>query len=169
MSWIQTYLGKRYWPLNPSPKDVHIEDIAHSLAYQCRFNGHTKKHFSVAQHSVQVSYLVLPHLALQGLMHDAAEAYLTDMPRPIKSSEFKKIEEKNLQAIFERYGIAYPLHPDVKEADLVMLATEARDVMGGQVHDWGLTQTPLKEKIVPMSAAAAEIEFLTRFRELRNA
>jgi uncharacterized protein len=82
--WIQTYTGKQFWPLSPLPEDIVIEDIAHALSMQCRFGGHVRTFYSVAQHSVHVSLLVEPQYALWGLLHDAAEAYLVDLPRPIK-------------------------------------------------------------------------------------
>ncbi len=125
-------------------------------------------HNSVAQHSVLVSNLVTPRLAMQGLMHDAAEAYVGDMISPIKSKEFKRLEEVNLKAIFKRFEIEYPLHPDVEHADRVLLVTEARDIMGGQSHPWNVVDSPLKSIIKPQSPADAKKSFLAKFNFLRG-
>jgi len=163
MSWMQTYLGKRYWPLDPKPGDVFIEDIAHALAMQCRFNGHSSSHYSVAQHSVLVSNVLPDNLKLQGLLHDAAEAYLGDVIKPIKWDEFKKIEDRNLKVIFERFGVDWPLHPDVHVADLALLATEARDIMGGERHPWNIPTSPLDMKIEPWDSFMSEQRFLNCF------
>ena len=88
-SRLHTFSGQGFDPLNPCTKDVRLEDIAHALAQTCRFGGHTPRHYSVAQHAVFVALLVLkvsrrPDWALLALHHDSAEAYLGDIPRPIK-------------------------------------------------------------------------------------
>lgn len=82
--WIQTYTGRQFWPLDPKPEEVCIEDIAHALSQQCRYAGHTIRFYSVAQHSVEIALRVPRAAALWGLLHDAAEAYLVDLPRPVK-------------------------------------------------------------------------------------
>ncbi|MFG0247924.1 MAG: phosphohydrolase, partial [Phycisphaeraceae bacterium JB051] len=80
MSWIQTYTGKAFYPLREDPGIIDIRDIAHALSLQCRFNGHCSDFYSVAQHSVHVSEVVPQAFALWGLLHDAAEAYMSDLP-----------------------------------------------------------------------------------------
>ena len=93
--YVSTYLGNRFYPLEPRIDDVDIEDIAHGLAYQCRFNGQTNAFYSVAQHSLIVAALVPEELRFAALLHDAAEAYLGDMVKPLKVllPGFSEIEE----------------------------------------------------------------------------
>src|SRR4051794_15527189 len=83
--WITTFSRRQFWPLDPHSDEIHIEDIAHSLSQQCRFGGHSRSFYSVAQHSCLVSALCKANDALWGLLHDASEAYLGDIPRPLKS------------------------------------------------------------------------------------
>lgn len=102
--WIQTFLGKPFWPLSPRPEDIDIRDIAHALAMTCRFTGHSQKFYSVAEHSVRVSRIVPAQFALHGLLHDASEAYLCDLSRPIKhgstlGAEYCRIEDNLMQAV----------------------------------------------------------------------
>jgi hypothetical protein len=84
--WIQTYSGRQFWPLDPRVEDVHLEDIAHALSNVCRYTGHVREFYSVAEHSVHVSWSCEPEDALWGLLHDASEAYLADMARPVKQN-----------------------------------------------------------------------------------
>lgn len=165
--WIQTFSGKRFYPLEPDAKDVCIEDIAHALAMKCRFAGQCLLFYSVAQHSVLVSNLVPKEDALQGLLHDAAEAYFADIPRPIKREHklFKQIEDKIMYAVKTAFRLSLSDLTSVHDADMVMLATEARDLMGDITH-WTLTQEPTFEKIVPWTWEESEQKFLLRFNEL---
>lgn len=168
MSWIQTYTGKKFFPLAPVVADIDIRDIAHSLALQCRFNGHSPMFYSVAEHSVRVSLAVEPDLALWGLLHDAAEAYISDVPRPVKAQmpEFSRIEDRLLCAIAKRFGLLWPVPEEIWATDLTLLATEARDLMGAPPEPWSISATPLPERIVPVNARRAEAMFLDRFHEL---
>jgi len=108
---ITTFSGISFWPLLPNPDDIRIDDIAHALAHQCRFAGHTRLFYSVAEHSVRVSQLCRPEDALWGLLHDASEAYLSDVPAPLKElPEFEpyRAAERNLQgAVAQRFGLLY--------------------------------------------------------------
>jgi len=106
-AWIQTISGKKFPLEEPDPSRIDIEDIAHALSLLCRFNGHCTKFHSVAEHSVHVSHEIAQDLALVGLLHDAAEAYLGDMPSPLKKklSQFSEFEHKMEVAIAERFGI----------------------------------------------------------------
>lgn len=167
--WMQTANGRQFWPLDPRPDEVHLDDIAHALSMMCRFNSHCSEFYSVAEHSVRVSRILPYDLALVGLMHDAAEAYVVDVPRPLKRSlvGYKAIEEAVERAIATRYGLPFPWHPAVKCADEVLLATEARDLIAGEcLTRWGRMATPLEERIEPWSPDKARAMFHARFCEL---
>ena len=134
---IQTYTGKSFNPLAGENEDcgpIELIDIAHALSHLCRFNGHTKRFYSVGEHSLHVA-CVLAHTSPEnqawGLLHDAAEAYLGDMVRPIKQRmpEFKAIEDRLLQRIAKRFDLVWPIPDVVFDADDIMLATEFRDLM----------------------------------------
>ena len=170
MNWIQTFTRRHFTPLDPKPGDVDIRDIAHSLSLQCRFNGHCRTFYCVADHSVRVSRIVPDHDALWGLMHDAAEAYLTDLPRPVKRqlTVFGDIEDKVLEVIAEVFGLQWPMPDSVHEADLRLLATEARDLMNVRPLDWGIDCETLQDTIEPLTPVEAEQAFLSRFNELTN-
>lgn len=145
--WLQTFTGKKLYPLAPTPDAICIEDIAHALANQCRFNGHTKKFYSVAQHSVLITdYFFDPDLgdfadlAQYALLHDASEAYLSDIPRPLKllpEFEFYRQAEKKLQSmIYEKFGLSPEEPAEVKEADQRILAEESLWLMAPLHPDW---------------------------------
>jgi|Deesub1362A_J573_1020465.scaffolds.fasta_scaffold06452_3 hypothetical protein len=165
--WIMTFTGKKFYPLTPREEDVDIVDIAHALSLICRFTGHCRVFYSVAEHSLRVSNILPPELQLAGLLHDAAEAYLADVARPAKLKVIEDIEERILKTIFSKYGVPYPLPDEVKEADWIMVATEGRDLMP-DTRDWYLPLPPLKKKIRPMSSRTAEFLFLNRFAELKG-
>src|SRR6266516_7060963 len=131
---IITHTGKWFDVFNPKHEDVDLEDIAHSESMQCRFTGHTKQFYSVAQHSVLVSQNCPSEYALAGLMHDASEAYLSDIARPIKKHPdfgpfYLKTEEKLQRAIFRHFGIPFEYMNYIHKADDLLLKTEARDLM----------------------------------------
>lgn len=154
-------------------KNICIDDIAHALSMLCRFNGHTNHFYSVAQHSVVVSENVLqmPHRAMQGLLHDATEAYIGDMPAPLKRliPSFKDFEDSLWKVIADKYSMPHELHPDIHRVDKRACLTEARDLMGVTGHDWGLGVKPLDiETIQPLSPAVAKQQFLNRYHELRT-
>jgi uncharacterized protein len=164
--WIQTFSGKRFYPLDPRPEDVDIIDIAHALSMNCRFNGHVNHFYSVAQHCFIASFFCPDHL--WALMHDAAEAYLTDIPRPIKPSltNYQEIEDTLLQTIAVRFGLPWPVPESIKEIDNRMLVTERRDLMTLTDYDWGIKAKPLPEVIIPLPITVVKQHFLHRFKEL---
>jgi hypothetical protein len=168
MPWIQTYTGQMFYPLNPRAEDIDIRDIAHALSLLCRFNGHCRCFYSVAEHSVHVSNQLTGADALWGLLHDAAEAYLTDLPRPVKKQMplFEELEDRLLAVIMQHFGLAPAMPAAVRKADDDLLATEARDLMGTPPEAWSFGGTALAGAIEPMNPPDAERAFLTRFAEL---
>lgn len=171
-AWIQTYSGRRFTPTNPNPDAVVIQDIAHALSMLCRFGGHSAKFYSVAQHCVLVSHICDFEDAFWGLMHDASEAYLVDLPRPIKHSgkfeSYIEYENKVQLAICKRFNLSEIEPASVKKADKILLATEARDLLPNLRSDWTLKENPLPFKISPLGPREAKDLFMKRFFDLAN-
>lgn len=188
--WIQTNSGQKVFPLDLAPEDISIGDIGHALGNICRFGGHCRHFYSVAQHSVLVSEYLPEGLALAGLLHDAAEAYLGDIMRPLKSrlwalpwgaesyravERFESIEKHALQAIFVGLDVGWP-NPeewrDIYHADMVLLATEARDLMSPLHHEWKVCEEcgyeVLGREIVPLGPEEARDKFYQKYVELTN-
>lgn len=165
--YISTYLGNRFYPLRGKIESINIEDIAHGLAYQCRFNGQTNAFYSVAQHSLLVASMLPDSLKLAGLLHDAAEAYIGDMVKPLKGfiPEFEKIEKQVTSEINRFFHLADIHYREIKEADLILLAMEKRDLMPNSTEPWKAISgyAPLDEKIVPMYPEEAKAAFLIAF------
>lgn len=170
MSWILTRHGHKFDPLNPDPRTFDIRDIAHALANICRFTGHTQSFYSVAEHSWRMSFIVPPEHAFTALMHDATEAYLADIARPVKPHlvNYQDIEAGLWLALTKVYPLPAKLPLIVEQADLIMLATEKRDLMPSHVEPWPVLAgvTPLQEVIIPMPPPAARRRFLDRVHEL---
>ncbi len=166
---IQTVGGSYFNFHNPDEAVYTIEDIAHALSHICRFTGHTRRFYSVAQHSVMVSQLVPREHALAGLLHDAAEAFLGDVSSPLKQllPEYKVIERRVEESILRRFGIPYPLDPCIKEADRIALVTERRDLLppdpGSKVWAWTNMFQPRRRKVLPLPPAMAKQLFIDRF------
>jgi hypothetical protein len=191
-NFIRTYTGKRFWPLNPIAEEICIEDIAHALSLICRFTGHCYCLYTVAEHSIRVSKLaqkmvldsarerqikmtpdvinLAREIALWGLLHDASEAYLCDVPSPIKHAPgigqlYREHEAVLMEAIAARFNLM-PHEPSiVKQADRILLNTELRDLMTGASY----SADTLPEPIFPNDQCTAESEFLRRFIALDNA
>ena len=167
---IGTYTGRKFWPLDARPEEVDIIDIAHALSCMCRFNGHVTEFYSVAQHSVMVSHLVPEQDAMWGLLHDASEAYIADIVRPINSSltNYAEIEENLMKVIAEAFNLPWPMPPSVKVADSVALKTEQRDLKPHSSkwcpHTDGVK--PLPTRIRAFDQRTAERLFLNRFHQL---
>ena len=162
-STITTWSGRKFSFLNPEPTDIVIEDIAHALSLQCRFNGHSTEFYSVAEHSVGVCRLVESmgegrNIVLTALLHDAAEAYLGDVVSPLKHRlpDYRKFENVIEAAIAQRFSLVYPFPKSVHIADKKLLEKEF-----GSLHPFNGTTTlsclPPKE---------AEKLFLSEFRRV---
>jgi len=166
---IQTYSGNKF-DFTEFGNVVLIDDISHALSNICRFGGHCRQFYSVAQHSILASYIVPTQDALWALLHDAAEAYVGDIPTPLKQliPDYKKIEKRVEGEVLELFGLRGHMPASVKHADLVMLATERRDLMAEQQERWEILDNiiPLKETIVPLLPFEAKQAFLIRFSEI---
>lgn len=163
---IQTYMGEIFDLHNPDPKAVRIVDIATALARIPRFNGHTKTHYSVAQHSVLVTRELQPcsrETALYGLLHDAAEAYIGDISRPVKAiirrhtEALAVLEENILGEILRSYGLDGTLPEEVKAAD---------NLIGKREWDSFMTTNPPKDRIYAWPEVASRNTFLKTFESL---
>lgn len=166
--WMQTYTGRQFWPLDPRFDEIDIVDIAHALSMICRFGGHCERFYSVAEHSVHVSRVCDPADALAGLLHDASEAYVADIIRPIKPylKRYRHIEDLVSGAIWQRFGLPMLLPKSVKRADEAVLAAEAEQILKPHPAPWGLTQEPADIYIECWSPTVAKAVFLARFQGL---
>ncbi len=163
MTWILTRTGRRFDLLQPCPSQVFVLDIAHALAHLCRFNGHASRHYSVAQHSLVVASIVPAEHKLAALLHDATEAYVGDMVRPLKQvmPEYKQIEQRIWLAICERFDIAPELPECVREADMIALATERAQLMPDHPGEWECLAgiTPLSLPLDTWTPSKAAIRY----------
>ncbi len=149
--WIQTFSGQRFYPLDPRPNEIELVDIVVALSNQCRFSGHLRRHYSVLEHSVRVAHILgQPHLPTSNdyawaLLHDAAEAYLQDLPRPLKQldefAHYRAAEARLMAAIADRFGLIGSLPPMVDFADKAMLWWEYSALMPQLLHDWESIRT----------------------------
>ncbi|WP_420104129.1 phosphohydrolase [Bosea sp. (in: a-proteobacteria)] len=168
--WIQTFTGRQFWPLDPRPDEIEIADIAHALAHQCRYGGHIRQFYSVAEHCVLMAHAVAPEHRLAALMHDAAEGYLVDLPRPIKRAmpHYRAAETAIWLAICVRYGIAPELPAEVHEADNRILVDEREQGMAPPPAPWDACEQvePLGVKLQFWRPTEAEFQFRTLFDRL---
>lgn len=167
-NWMESVKGNKLWPLDPRPEEIDIEEIAASLSKICRYNGHVKKFYSVAEHSVYVSRLVPEEHALTGLLHDATEYMLGDIVRPLKPfvPGYSVHEYKLWIAIADRFNLPHEMPDCVKEMDTRILLAERDYLMADSGHDWGIEGEKPGIIIAGLSPAQAECAFLNRYREL---
>ena len=164
--WMQTFSGKAYVIADPTPDQICLEDIARALSQQCRFAGHSQRFYSVAEHSVLVCNRVtemlevgkqIAHAELgeeerviiaSALMHDASEAYLLDIPRPLKIEPemafYRQQHIRTMLAIMEKFGLPAEKSDIIKQADNEMLATEKEQIMAPPPRDWVVLPDPLE-------------------------
>lgn len=154
----------------PSASQFTIDDVAHGLANICRYSGQCNRFYSVAEHSLLVSE-VAEGFEYEALLHDAAEAFLGDITRPLKQMlpEYKKIEAEVENAIFSRFGIEGKIPPEVKRADLRVLAAEQQQIMPCDTDSWLKNQDirPAPVTICHLSPDQAKQAWLERFHSLR--
>lgn len=177
-AWIETFTGKRFPLLEPDESLICIEDIAHALSQQCRWTGHTKYFYSVAEHSIWVSRYSSAVDRLEGLLHDASEAYLSDLSRPVKhctpiGAPYLEIEKRLMHAIVNKFGLSDAMPNSVKEADNFLLWAEKQLLMQPvswrNPGDWDakkpdeMMRLPKLDGYLP---ANAEILFLDVFEQL---
>lgn len=167
-NWIQTFTGRPFWPLDPKPEEIFIEDIARSLSMRCRYGGHVRRFYSVAEHSVIVSRHVPSEFALWGLLHDASEAYSADIPRPLKKClpDWKALEGAIMGAVAQRFGLQGDEPPAVKAADFAVCADERAQILEPSVIEWDELPIPLGVHLDCLPPRSAEILFLDRFQEI---
>jgi hypothetical protein len=156
---------------NPDPEVVTVEVIAAALSKICRFTGHVSRFYSVAEHCVRASYLVPDEDRLEALMHDAAEAFVVDLPTPLKRMlpDYMAIDHEVEQVVAERFGLRWPWPASVKHADLVMLATEARDLLPRHEpweHVANITPEPINLASFSGRPETWEKRYLARYAEL---
>lgn len=180
MTWILTRSGRRFDLLAPKADQVSTLDIAHALSQLCRFNGHTSRHYSVAQHSLLVASIVPAEHQLAALLHDATEAYVGDMVRPLKLgmrefyeaqslvSLYDEVERKVWLAICEHFHLEPELPACVHEADMIALATERAQLMPEHAGEWECLAgvTPLNKPLENWTPSRAFLHYHNRLLEL---
>ena len=168
---ILTADGEYFDYENPDPRHFTLNAIAQGLAYTCRFAGQCKRYYSVAEHSVHVSRLVSQEHARHALLHDAAEAFMGDIPKPLKNllPDYQELEHKIEKALFTHYGLPEDIPDEVKEADLIMLEVERKALFDRQ-DEWELTRRVANRipdlELVHMGPWGSRILFLNRAKEL---
>jgi hypothetical protein len=191
--YFTTFTGIKFNPFDPEIWErIDIMDIAHASSNICRFNGHVKMFYSLAQHCVLVSYLCDPADAFEGLLHDGSEAYLSDVVRPVKETEafesYRKLEKKLEADIARKFGTPFPMSPSVRAADMEIVVWEAEHLFPNPVPEWVLkykaehpyTLIPKLEQLVvdtqdraffPFNCwppHLAKAKYLKRFMELQG-
>ena len=168
---IMLHSGRLFDFAAPESNEITLEDIAHGLAHTCRYAGQCDGFYSVAEHCVHVSRVV-PFAELAGLFHDAAEAFMGDVSAPLKRllPEYRALEKRVERAVFNWFGIEWPLPTEVKAADLSVMAAELQILMPPGTNAW-LQDTdivPAKVRIARLPPDRAKALFLDRYAELRG-
>jgi hypothetical protein len=168
---IMLHSGRLLDLAHPESCEIDVDDIAHGLAHTCRYAGQAAGFYSVAEHSVLVSRIATC-TPLAALFHDAAEAFVGDLPTPLKRllPEYVTIEERIEKVIFVRLGLEWPVPPEVRESDLRVMAAELRVLMPPRTNEWlrrtGLEPAPVS--ILRLPPAHAKALFLDRYLDLKN-
>lgn len=167
---MQTFTGRQFYPLDPREEEIDPVDIAHALSLICRYGGHTKRFYSVAEHCLLMSYAVSEDDALWALLHDATEAYVGDMVRPLKHHmpEYRAVEDRLMAVIAERFRLnSYLMPDDVVEVDNRILLDERAELLGAPPEAWQQDELePLGVEIVGYSPGDIEGLYLRRLEHL---
>ena len=178
--YFKTRTRQRFYIQDMRPEDISIEDIASSLSMKCRFNGHCSAYYSVAEHCVHIARACPPMYALEGLLHDASEAILVDLPRPIKYLPefeiFRTMEAKIDQLIADKFKLIFPWPDPVKELDDLMCGVEAFHLMDAEHDpDWAdrmtTAVTDMAQNYSPLRfwrPNQAKYQFLQLFKALKR-
>jgi uncharacterized protein len=168
--WMQTYTGRAFYPMDPRVEDIDPVDIAHALSMLCRYGGHVQTYFSVAEHCVLMSYAVSPENALWALLHDATEAYVGDMIRPLKQAmpAYRAAEDYLMRVICQRFGLDDVCPDEVQLADNRILRDERDALMSTPPLPWAAIENlpALGVEIQGWTPAEAERRYLERLHEL---
>lgn len=170
--WMQTVSGKAFWPIDPRPEELDIDDIAHALSMMCRYGGHVSKFYSVAEHSVLMAMkardLFDKQTAKVALMHDATEAYLSDVIRPVKAhlGNYLGIEDRLWRVIAERFGLPTVIPHAVHYLDNAILVDEMRALHVAPPMPWNISTEGLDVEIVGWSPKEAKQNFLCMYEML---
>ena len=167
-SYIQTWSGKQFKPFNIKEEDICIADIAHGLSLICRYTGQINNFYSVGQHSCYIHDYAPMELKAWGLLHDASEAYLTDINRPTKQylTEYLALEHNLMSIIAKKYNLAGEMPQTIKNLDMAILNNEKEALFTTQL-DWNIPNWKLDELVIEYwPPERAEKEFLDRFSRL---
>lgn len=167
--WMQTFRGQKFWPTDPVADEIHISDIAAALSKMCRYGGHCLQFYSVAEHAVLCAEAIAEPHKLDALLHDASEAYIVDVPRPIKPSliGYYDIESRIMEQVSKKFGTAWPLPDAVKRVDNAILRDERQQNMAGMdviSSVWGDVLPALGVTLQFWAPPVAEMKFLQAFR-----
>jgi hypothetical protein len=166
--WMQTAHGRQFWPCDPRPSEIFLDDIAHALSMLCRYGGHCRRFYSVAEHSVLLSHVVSAEDARWALLHDASEAYIVDVPRPLKPflAGYAAAEEAIMAAVCRRFGLPEAMPPRVKAADRSILTDEMMQAMETPPVPWSTAGEPLGVTLQFWTPDIARERFLDRALQL---
>ncbi|HYI27587.1 MAG TPA: phosphohydrolase [Bradyrhizobium sp.] len=166
--WMQTFTGKQFWPLDPRASEIDIVDIAHALSLACRYAGHVRHFYSVAEHCVLLAGWVPPEARLWALLHDASEAYLVDVPRPLKPflPGYREAEAAVMAVVAQKFGLGPDMPGIVAEGDNRILHDERAQAMRPCVAEWDLPGHGLGVRLNFWSPWTAEEQFLALFETL---
>ena len=168
--YIRTFTGRKFFPLDPNPADIDIIDIAHALSMQCRYTGHTKEFYSVAQHSTIISFACPDPDALWGLLHDASEAYLSDISSPVKRdprfSFYREAEKKLMDVICSRFELPFAMPEIVNIMDRRLLNKE-QEVFCHDDHSYKDVDK-MRVRLVSLTPKRAFNDFMNRFEEIQT-